>query len=75
MNIILASSSTYRAAQLSQLGIKPSICPANIDETVLSDESAQATAARLAKQKAKTILDLQKKVYGRREILQIFFLD
>lgn len=59
MSIILASSSPYRAAQLKQLGINPEIIPANIDETVLSNESAEATAARLAKQKAKAALSLR----------------
>lgn len=56
-SIILASSSSYRRAQLKALGLTiPGIAP-NIDETPLSDEHPESLARRLAEQKAAHIAE------------------
>lgn len=48
----LASRSPRRLALLRQLGLKPEILPADIDESPRSGEKAAALALRLAQQKA-----------------------
>ena len=50
--IILASSSIYRKELLSRLNLPFEVIVPNIDETALPDETPQATALRLAEQKA-----------------------
>lgn len=54
-DIILASSSKYRALLLSRLGLPFKTFIPNIDETALSDESPVATAERLSLSKALAI--------------------
>jgi septum formation protein len=55
MKIILASSSLRRAQILREAGIAFEIRGAEIDETPLQGESAQAMVARLAEAKARTV--------------------
>lgn len=50
--IILASTSRYRAALLTQLGVPFTVFKAEIDETPLPDERPRATCERLAIAKA-----------------------
>ena len=50
-NLILASQSAYRQAQLRQLGLPFTTAAAHINEEVLADENAQQAAVRLAKTK------------------------
>lgn len=53
--LVLASSSRYRAALLSRLGL-PFVCDTpDLDETPLADESPPATALRLAIAKARAV--------------------
>ncbi|WP_448553196.1 Maf family protein [Thalassotalea montiporae] len=54
--LILASQSPRRKALLSQLGYQFSCLPADIDESVLADESASDYVHRLAIAKAQTAL-------------------
>jgi septum formation protein len=51
--IILASTSRYRAALLTQLGVSFSVFKSEIDETPRIGESPRATCERLAIQKAR----------------------
>jgi MAF protein len=53
--LILASSSSYRRAQLAQLGLKHTCQPADINETPLTGEPAEKLALRLAEGKARAI--------------------
>ncbi len=55
MNMILASTSSYRAELLQRLQIPFRCEPPNIDETGLPNESASAMVARLALAKAQSI--------------------
>jgi septum formation protein len=55
MNIILASSSARRAEILRNAGIHFAIRAAEIDETPLPGESAEAMVARLAEAKARAV--------------------
>ncbi len=55
--LILASGSTYRASQLSQLGIEFSQIPADVDESHQVDEPADRLAERLATLKMRVISD------------------
>lgn len=50
--LVLASSSPYRAAQLSQLGLSFDTYAPAIDEAAMAGETAPALALRLAEQKA-----------------------
>lgn len=50
--LILASGSSYRRAQLAQAGIDVRCVTPGIDETALTDEAPEALAPRLARQKA-----------------------
>lgn len=59
MNLILASSSKYRKAQLDKLGFSFSCISPNIDESPMTGESAKELAIRLAKTKAKTVAKKQ----------------
>jgi septum formation protein len=52
IRLILASSSKYRQELLARLHIPFEVAIPNIDEQPLEDEAAEATALRLAKQKA-----------------------
>ncbi len=54
-NLILASTSSYRAALLSKLNIPFTAMSPNIDETPDTSESAENLVKRLAYQKAKAI--------------------
>lgn len=54
--LILASTSSYRRAQLDNLGIRFSQIGPIADEHLLSDERPQARAARLAGLKAQSVL-------------------
>ncbi len=54
--IVLASGSAQRKALLQQIGIDPLCVAADIDETRLSNESAQVYVQRLAVEKCQTIL-------------------
>jgi septum formation protein len=54
--LILASASPRRRALLEQIGIKPDkIIPAARDESPLKDELPRAHAARLSREKARTV--------------------
>ncbi|MPZ43573.1 MAG: septum formation protein Maf [Betaproteobacteria bacterium] len=53
--LVLASGSRYRKALLEQLRLRYSVCPADIDESPLHDESPAALATRLACQKARAV--------------------
>ncbi len=54
--IILASSSTYRRAQLhTHFGLTPECIAPNIDETALANETPRAQALRLAQMKAEAV--------------------
>lgn len=53
--LILGSSSIYRKELLARLGFPFEVMVPNIDETALSGESPEATALRLAQQKAAVI--------------------
>lgn len=55
-DVILASSSTYRRQQLTQLALTFTYESPDIDETPLAGEAPQATAARLAAAKASKVL-------------------
>jgi len=53
--VILASQSPRRRDLLTLIGIEHEVCPANIDESQLPDESAPDHAERLAREKAAMI--------------------
>jgi len=53
--LVLASASPRRLELLSQIGIKASVQPADIDETPLSGESGHVLVKRLARRKCETI--------------------
>lgn len=55
VELILASSSRYRQAQLAQLGIKADAIAPEIDESPLAHEQPQQMAERLATLKARKI--------------------
>jgi len=54
-SLILASASPRRLELLAQIGIRPSVQPADIDETPLSGESGTALVERLAQIKCESI--------------------
>jgi len=56
MNLILASSSPYRAKQIEQIGLKPRLISPNIDESRKNGESAEALSLRLAVEKAQRVV-------------------
>jgi septum formation protein len=51
--LLLASASPRRSALLTQIGVVHEVLPAQVDETVLPDESAEALVVRLAGLKAR----------------------
>jgi septum formation protein len=53
--IILASGSAYRKALLSRLGMSFKVISPDVDESVLPDETPQATCIRLAHAKANVL--------------------
>jgi septum formation protein len=53
--IVLASASPRRRELLATLGVCPLVCSADVDETVLPGEPAEALVARLAAAKAAAI--------------------
>ena len=53
--LVLASTSVYREALLSRLGLAFTTASPGIDETALPDETPAATAARLAEAKARAV--------------------
>ena len=53
--LILASASPRRAELLTQIGVKFSIRPADLDETPFPDELPQSLVTRLAAEKAKAV--------------------
>ena len=55
MNVVLASSSTYRKAQLATLKIPFEYCSPDIDESAQLHEAADALAVRLAVLKAQAV--------------------
>ena len=55
MNLILASSSSYRRQLLERLGIPFTSISPNVDETPLQGESPQSLTLRLAHEKAKAV--------------------
>ncbi|MFC7047791.1 Maf family protein [Emcibacter nanhaiensis] len=56
--LILASASPRRRELLAQIGLVPDdICPAEIDETPLRDETPRQLAERLAVEKAKAVVE------------------
>lgn len=60
-HLVLASGSPRRLALLAQIGVVPDeICPADIDETPLKNETPQRYALRMALSKAEKVA-LQKK--------------
>jgi len=54
-NIILASSSPRRKEILEMIGIPFQICPADIDETLLSEETSEQAVLRLSGMKAEAL--------------------
>lgn len=54
-SVILASASPRRLALLQQIGVAAEVDPADIDETVMSDESADAYVLRLAVEKSRAV--------------------
>lgn len=61
MSLILASSSPFRAALLTKLGIEFEIISPDIDETKKPHESAQQLVHRLAQEKAHKVATIQQK--------------
>lgn len=55
MNIVLASSSPRRKELLEQIGIKPIIIPAEVDESSLAADSAEELVEVLAEAKAQWV--------------------
>lgn len=55
--LVLASSSPYRAQLLQRLGLPFAICAPDIDETALPQESAGQLVKRLARQKAAAVAE------------------
>lgn len=53
--LILASSSPYRRQLLERLRLPFEVCAPHVDETARADETASATASRLAETKARAI--------------------
>lgn len=53
--VVLASSSPRRRELLTLIGISHSVCPADIDESVLPGEDPHAHAERLAREKASVV--------------------
>ena len=58
-DVILASASPRRSALLERLGIRFRVRPADVDETVLPDESPQDHVRRLALEKARAVARLE----------------
>jgi septum formation protein len=56
--VVLASQSLRRVALLKQMGIDCVVMPADIDETPLENELAEAYVLRLAQQKARAIVSI-----------------
>jgi septum formation protein len=56
--LILASSSPRRKEILDRMGLRFEIRPARVDETLRSGEKPEASAARLARLKARTVAGL-----------------
>lgn len=56
-NLILASGSVYRRAQLQQLGLAFTSIPVDIDESVPPGETAREAALRLSIAKASAVLE------------------
>lgn len=54
-DIVLASASPRRLALLNQIGVTCTVVSANIDETVLANESAESYVLRLAQEKSAVI--------------------
>ena len=52
MTLVLASASPRRRAILTDLGIEFEVCPSDVDETILGNETPEAAAIRLARSKA-----------------------
>ena len=73
--LILASTSSYRAALLSKLDIPFTAIAPNIDETPFASESAEELVKRLAYQKAKaiasTLKDLDAWIIGSDQVCSI----
>ncbi|WP_428240220.1 Maf family protein [Gynuella sp.] len=57
MTLILASASPRRKQLLKQIGVRFEVCPADIDETVLPEESPTDYVKRMSEQKARVILN------------------
>ncbi len=55
MKLILASQSPRRLELLHQIGVRPEVHPADIDETPLSDETPEDYVNRLARHKAEAV--------------------
>ena len=55
VSVILASSSPRRRQLLDLIGVKHHVRPADIDETMLAGEIAEAYAERLAREKAEAV--------------------
>lgn len=55
-SLILASASPRRVELLAQIGIRPTVQPADIDESPLSGESGSALVERLARAKCEAII-------------------
>ncbi len=55
--LVLASTSSYRAALLRRLGLPFETAAPNVDETPLPGENAQHTSLRLAMAKARAVAD------------------
>lgn len=55
MTLILASQSPRRLELLQQIGLRPKVHPADIDETPMNDETPEDYVNRLARQKAEAV--------------------
>ena len=56
-DLYLASASPRRKTLLESVGLKLYVCPANIDENVLANESSESYVRRLALQKAQAAIN------------------
>ena len=62
--LVLASASPRRAELLTQIGVKFSVMPADLDESPLAGEQPEALVKRLAAEKAKAAAQVHKDTEG-----------
>lgn len=57
--LVLASGSPYKQRLMRRLGLSFDICPADIDESASAQETPEALAGRLARQKAQRVAQMR----------------